>query len=305
MPLRVRRLDVSLVVTAVMLVGASCKSPTRPSPEPCTYVLAPTSASFSAGSGSGTLSMTTANSCSWSASTTVSWVSLTSGTSGTGSGTIQYTVGANSGTASRSGAISAGGQSLSISQSGVSTYTLSGTVTDAFLGSPVAGASVVIASGPSSGSTSTSSNGRYVLSGLLPGAYVIQFSAPRFATGVASLSLVTDSVLNSALVLSTTSPPSISDLTGAWSGTGSYPNMPFKLELFQTGTALSGVYQDQHDGSSTVSGTYAAAGFILSVNFGDAFLTLECFIDSAQQIHGRMRSPSLNSNSPYPFTMTR
>src|SRR5207253_5812204 len=48
----------------------------------------------------------------------VTWLSITSGGSGTGNGTVSYTVSSNSSTA-RSGTITAGGQTFTVNQAGV------------------------------------------------------------------------------------------------------------------------------------------------------------------------------------------
>ncbi len=82
----------------------------------CTYSLSPTSASYAAMGGSGSFSVTTGTNCSWTASTTNSWLHTTN--TGTGSGTVNYTVDGNGSTGSRSGAITVGGQTFTVSQAG-------------------------------------------------------------------------------------------------------------------------------------------------------------------------------------------
>ncbi|MCM2329642.1 MAG: choice-of-anchor J domain-containing protein, partial [Lysobacter sp.] len=79
----------------------------------CTYSLSPTSASFGSGGSSGTFSVTTSSGCTWSASSNASW--LTTGSSGSGSGTVTYSVAANT-SAARTGTITAGGQSFTVTQ---------------------------------------------------------------------------------------------------------------------------------------------------------------------------------------------
>ena len=71
-------------VTYAVAAGASC-----------TYTVAPTSASYSASGGSGTLSVTTQQGCQWTAANNNNWVSLSPG-AGTGPGTITCTASANS-----------------------------------------------------------------------------------------------------------------------------------------------------------------------------------------------------------------
>src|SRR6266850_2305563 len=83
----------------------------------CTYTLSPTSASYPAAGGSGSFVINTTAVCSWTAATTSSWIHTTS--SGSGTNTISYSVDASGSTASRSGTITAGGQTFTISQAGV------------------------------------------------------------------------------------------------------------------------------------------------------------------------------------------
>ncbi len=84
----------------------------------CSYRLTSISTSFGASGGTGTVSVSTTAGCTWQATKTGSWISLTGNTSGSGSGSIPFSVAANSGSA-RSGQIAAADQSIAISQAGV------------------------------------------------------------------------------------------------------------------------------------------------------------------------------------------
>ena len=75
----------------------------------------PSPASFPASAGIGSVSVTTASNCSWTASSNDSWIGITSGASGTGGGTVAFSVSANTGT-SRTGTLRVAGQTLSITQ---------------------------------------------------------------------------------------------------------------------------------------------------------------------------------------------
>jgi len=80
----------------------------------CTYSINPTSSGTLPGSGaSGSFQMTTGSNCSWSTTTNKSWIHPSG--SGSGNGTITYTVDPNSG-AQRTGTITAGGRTYSITQ---------------------------------------------------------------------------------------------------------------------------------------------------------------------------------------------
>jgi fibronectin type 3 domain-containing protein len=93
-------------------------STTTPS-SPCTYTTSPASQSFTAAAGSGTVAVTAAAGCPWTASNGASWVTVTSGVSGTGSGTVLYSVAANTG-AARSATLAVAGRTLMISQAAAS-----------------------------------------------------------------------------------------------------------------------------------------------------------------------------------------
>ena len=98
--------------------------------------------------------------------------------------------------------------------------------------------------------------------------------------------------------------PTIADMTGTWSGMGTYPNSPFQLVLTQTGTTLKGEYSDKLDRSTSVSGTYTEPAFVISVNFGDAGLIISGTLVTARSAQGTMFTPSLG-NQMFSFTMTR
>jgi len=91
---------------------------------PCsTYQLSPVGANVSSASGSGSVQVTAATGCAWTATTSGgSFVTVTSGSSGTGNGTVQYSFTANGTGSLRSTTLMIAGQSFTLSQnaSGVS-----------------------------------------------------------------------------------------------------------------------------------------------------------------------------------------
>jgi len=89
----------------------------------CSYTLNSASASHGAGAESGSFGVTAQAGCSWSAATSQTWIRTTS--TGSGNGTVNYTVDANSSTSSRSGTITVNGQSFTVNQAGITcSYTL-------------------------------------------------------------------------------------------------------------------------------------------------------------------------------------
>lgn len=91
----------------------------------CQYQLAPSSASVASSGGSGSFEVTSA--CSWTASTTASWITLTGG-SGAGNGTVGWTAAANTSGSSRTGTIMVGGSTFTLTQAGACVVTLSASV---------------------------------------------------------------------------------------------------------------------------------------------------------------------------------
>ena len=98
--------------------------------------------------------------------------------------------------------------------------------------------------------------------------------------------------------------PSTTDLTGRWTGTSTYPNAPFQLQLTQAGSTLRGQYADGLDRSLSVTGSSADAQMHVVIDFGDAKLNLDGSIVDARTVQGTMSTSALG-NRPFPFTMTR
>jgi len=79
----------------------------------CTYSLNQTSQSFGASGGSSSFGVSTAAGCAWTAVSNSNWITTSS--TGTGNGTVNYFVAANNG-AARTGSITVNGQTFSVSQ---------------------------------------------------------------------------------------------------------------------------------------------------------------------------------------------
>ena len=91
----------------------------RQDPELCSYILSPTSQTFSSSGGSGSVSVSALTGCAWSASSNNSWITIVSGGSGNGTGTVSYSVSANPSTSSRTGTMTIGGQTFTVTQDGL------------------------------------------------------------------------------------------------------------------------------------------------------------------------------------------
>ena len=83
---------------------------------PCTYSISPTSKSFSASPGSGSVNVTSLTGCGWSAVSGASWITVTSGSGGSGNGVVNYSVAANGTVSSRTGTLTIAGSTLTVTQ---------------------------------------------------------------------------------------------------------------------------------------------------------------------------------------------
>jgi hypothetical protein len=84
---------------------------------PCTFGIDPTNASYTASGGSGSVnvSVLTGSSCSWTALSSVQWIKVTGGSSGTGSGVVTYEVSKSTET-KREGTITIAGKVFTVTQ---------------------------------------------------------------------------------------------------------------------------------------------------------------------------------------------
>lgn len=105
--------------------------------EECSYSISPNSAFFLEVGGTGNISVTAPAGCSWTAGPNASWLQITSGASGTGSGTVSYSVDQSSSHDPRQATLTIAGRTftvvqgidyciIGISPTSVPTYSVSG-----------------------------------------------------------------------------------------------------------------------------------------------------------------------------------
>jgi len=108
----------ALLLTCVVALAGCDSSPSTPTPAACTFTLSTTSVSIGASGGSGSVGVSTGSTCAWTARSDLSWVTATSGTAVTGSGTFAFTVAAAAGSSSRTGTVTVAGQPVTVNQQG-------------------------------------------------------------------------------------------------------------------------------------------------------------------------------------------
>jgi hypothetical protein len=83
----------------------------------CTYAISPTSATYMRGGGGGSVAVTTAQGCGWTAASNVSWITINGGSSGSGPGTVTYSVAPYTGhPKNRTGTMTIAGKTFSVKQ---------------------------------------------------------------------------------------------------------------------------------------------------------------------------------------------
>ena len=93
-------------------------TPPPPPPPSCTYSISPTRANFSRTGGTGSVTVTTATGCHWTATTGETWITVTGGDSGSGSGAVTYSVQPYSGRqGTRNGRVTIAGLVFTVKQS--------------------------------------------------------------------------------------------------------------------------------------------------------------------------------------------
>ena len=115
----------------------------------CRYGLNDTARTFDAAGALGGVDMRVAAGCAWTAQSDAPWLTITSGSAGTGDGAINFAVAANPGLGQRVGTITAAGASFTVTQNGLScAYTVTPPATTAF---PTAGGSGTVRRGDAGG----------------------------------------------------------------------------------------------------------------------------------------------------------
>jgi hypothetical protein len=153
----------------------------------CSYGISSSSASLAGAGGTGSFSVTTSSSCTWSAKSSASWLT-TSGTAGKGNGSIGYTVVPNTGTSARTGTVTVVNAYSTVvdtftvtqqpQQAASAGYYLSGVVkANSSTGAAVPGVTVSLGN-----QTATSdSTGSFLISGIPAGKYALKVSKDGYA----------------------------------------------------------------------------------------------------------------------------
>ena len=195
----------------------------------CTASVAPTSSNFTtAAAANGTVAVTAVANCAWRATSNAPWITITAGAFGTGNDTVSYMVAANTAPTPRTGTMTIGGSTFTVTQAGLP-CTVSISPSSANLTSPAAaGGTVTVSAGAGCGWTATSNTAWLTISaganGSGSGAVSYSVSANTSAasrTGTATIAGQTFAVTQAGAPCAFTVSPASANLTTPAATTGS------------------------------------------------------------------------------------
>ena len=107
----------ALIALGFAISCGSEKSPIEPPPA-CAFSLSTSSLTVAAAGGPNSIGVTTAAGCSWTATSDRGWMSITTGASGTGPGSVTVNLSANTGEGARTGTLTIAGLTVAVAQDG-------------------------------------------------------------------------------------------------------------------------------------------------------------------------------------------
>ena len=123
----------------------------------CTPSISASSVTVVPTASTGSVSVTAATGCTWTTTSNADWITVTSGASGTGNGSVGYSVAANTATTARTGTLTIAGQTFTVTQNGTQACTYA--INTASRTSPAAGESTSVGVTATAGCAWTAASG--------------------------------------------------------------------------------------------------------------------------------------------------
>ncbi len=103
------------VRTGTVTVAGQTFTVTQAAAIACTYAISPTSVSMDEKQGNGTVNVSAGTGCAWTARSNANWITVRSGASGNGGGSVEFRVDKNSG-GDRTGTLTIAGHTFTVRQ---------------------------------------------------------------------------------------------------------------------------------------------------------------------------------------------
>jgi hypothetical protein len=148
----------------------------------CSFTVAPDPIAAAAAGGPATLSVTTANNCTWTASTSTPWVSIVRGATGNGPGSVDLAIEPNA-SAERAGSVLVAGRTIAVRQASGCVFTLD--AQSATLPPSGGSQTITVTTTPGCSWSASSQAPWIVVAGMFPvtGPGVVQFTVDPNGTG--------------------------------------------------------------------------------------------------------------------------
>ncbi len=113
---------IGTIVIGGQTFAVTQSSPTAPS---CAYAIQPASTSLAAAGGTASITIQAGTNCSWTAASNVPWLAVVGVGTGSGNGSVTISAPANTASSARTGTMTIAGQTLTVTQAGLCTPTIS------------------------------------------------------------------------------------------------------------------------------------------------------------------------------------
>ena len=183
---------------------------------PCVFTLTPSITSIPFSGGTATIGVATHAACAWTAtvSPNAPWITVASGGSGPGPGTVTLNFAANPTALQRTGPVTIGTATVTFTQAPTTQGSVTGVITNSLNGQAISGATVTLftVAGAAARTATTNAAGSYTMSNVDQGAYRIQVQLPGFggAGGPVTITAGQTTTFDAAL------PPNVVNLVITW-----------------------------------------------------------------------------------------
>jgi hypothetical protein len=114
---RLSRNLLAILSIVILVFTVACGKSSATAPSGCQIITGVTTTSFPASGGTASISVTTPNACTWTATSNAAFLTVSEGASGAGNGTVKFAVAANTG-AVRTATLTITGTAIVITQAG-------------------------------------------------------------------------------------------------------------------------------------------------------------------------------------------
>ena len=192
--------------TGTMTIAGLTFTVTQAALVPCTFNISPSSQTFSASSGIGSVAVSTASGCDWSAVSNAPWLTITGGATGIGNaGTVNFTVSVNTTGAARTGTLTIAGRTFTVNQAPC-TFSLSPSASQTFSPSLATG-SVTVSTASGCGWSAVSNTPWLTIAGATSGtgtgtvSFTVSANTGAARTGTITIAGLTYTINQDAFVL--------------------------------------------------------------------------------------------------------